>query len=115
MWSSDSDDNDCTESKQFSTQILIKQENKEELKRKQAIETNEKQVLNPQYSIVLNANRWFRKSDINRKLEPDEHWYCPKYEPPLPSDLNDSNYTINNAPIVKYFRKNKKFHVVSLH
>ena len=120
MWSDSESNDSCTQHKSFFlAEKIMHQENREELKRKNAIEMNEKKVLKNEIDMInLQRNQYFspnkklKKYEIIKKLETGEKWYCPMYDPPLPSDLNDT-ILVNNAPIIQYYKKNKKFQVVS--
>ena len=119
MWSDSETNDSCAENKSFfSIKSQINKENKEEFKRKNAIEMYEKRVLknecdlmNSQCNEYFSPNKRFKQNEISKKLESNENWYCPMYDPPLASDLNDISL-VNNAPIIQYYKKNKKFQVV---
>lgn len=112
VWSnSDEEDGTTQTSIIHSNERVLGQEKKEESKRKNAIEIDEDHVLKNENDLFLYKNR-NNFNYLNKRLNSDEHWYCPRFDPPLPSDLNEISNQIN-APIIQYYKTNKKFKVVN--
>lgn len=108
FWS-DSDDSERDEH-------FLLQENKNELKRKKALEvTTYKDELDV---FLYEKKNMSRKSfsplslnSIKKQLTADEGWFCPCIAPPLVTEINE-NYLVNNEPIVQFYKTNKKFKMV---
>jgi len=105
IWS----DNDFDDNDDDYSNIIEIQENKHELKRQIQIDSLMDTILKNENDL---KNYKKSKSFLIKPIElnKNENWFCPYFSPPLPADLN-SETIINNDPIVKYYKENKKFKV----
>jgi hypothetical protein len=87
--------------------FYCEKENKYELKKRFAME--EKSI----FTLENNSNDTKLSNLKFNQIDSSENWFTPCILPPVESELNQE-FKINNEPIVKYFKSEDKFKVVTI-
>ncbi len=88
---------------------FLQKESRNELKRRRALETIDFTSEPTKDEEISNKVR----GRISKVIGAGEGWFCPRIAPPLMSEM-DSDFVASNEPIVQFFKKDKKFKMVSL-
>lgn len=109
---SDSDYDEADKEEEFLKEYYAKQAKKNQCKRKKILDEIDQNERKTSFDHYVNLAEIQQKNNLlNKKLESNEAWFCPRIEPPSADELKDA-FKANNEPLVKYYKSKDKFKMV---
>ena len=81
------------------------------MKRKKMLDNDENKVLLGEKINYLEIHK--QNNMLSKKMQSNETWFCPRFEPPSTKELENS-FKVNNEPYVKYYKTKDKFKMVNI-
>ena len=111
---SDSDYEEAEKEEQFLVEYFAKKAKKDEIKRKKLLNDLNENGRRYLFDLEVNLSTIQQKNNmISKKLEENEGWFCPRFDPPTINEIADI-FKANNEPYVKYYKYKDKFKLVFL-